>query len=538
MISPRLILLLGFWLPSVCVAWMTSSPVSSGSGSGERTMTTSLSAKPYASISTTSGGDDNKNSSPKPYASIGTSSESTGSTTTMNNNNFDENFISSSTSASVTPMVRPKLLVFDLDNTLWTPELYQIRQRQLPQVNEEIWLFEDARAILRHLLHEKDSIWEDTELAIASRTHKGDWANKLLKQFNIDGTTLEDMIPHKEIYKGSKKEHFANLRESTGIPYHEMVFFDDDATMNLGEVSQLGVLCCHCPRGLTTDLFAASMMKYQSLKQEDEKWMGYVLNGQNLGLPEDKTGVDAGRQTTGRIKYFNSAKKFGFVVEDGGKGKDDYFFHESKVANGLQVESGMRVAFETALDGQGRPSAAILEILDNKSSSKNSGRVSKANTGGNNVEMPCFSMSQPFVSLLLNGIKTVETRNNPMFSDLEPGTKVLLHCGFKDWRDQEAPRQELRKAGFTDEEIEKYSTLPKGVSKGSIVGILTVGETWKSTAYERDDEDLQRKVVATADDMGVYCTEISNPQWLKRSVKARGSPGIYSATVPKSSLSS
>ena len=27
----------------------------------------------------------------------------------------------------------PKLLVFDLDNTLWTPELYQIRQKRCPR---------------------------------------------------------------------------------------------------------------------------------------------------------------------------------------------------------------------------------------------------------------------------------------------------------------------------------------------------------------------------------------------------------------------
>ena len=34
------------------------------------------------------------------------------------------------------------------------------------------------------------------------------------------------------------------------------------------------------------------------------------------------------------------------------------------------------------------------------------------------IELPCFSMRDPYASLLLHGVKTVETRNWPMLKDV------------------------------------------------------------------------------------------------------------------------
>ena len=62
------------------------------------------------------------------------------------------------------------------------------------------------------------------------------------------------------------------------------------------------------------------------------------------------------------------------------------------------------------------------------------------------IELPCFSMRDPYASLLLHGVKTVETRNWPMLKDVSgwqlgvvkltmddpfiPGL-CLLHIGHK-----------------------------------------------------------------------------------------------------------
>ena len=415
----------------------------------------------------------------------------------------------------------PKVLVFDLDNTLWFPELYQIRQKKIPKVNQQINLFEDARAILQ-ALHQME---ERPVLALASRTNKVDWAQQLLDEFEIEkGVTLRSLFAHMEIFPSSKKTHFANIRQATGFAYSEMLFYDDDARMNCKEISQLGVMSCHTPRGLTAEHFTKSLDKYAQLKagHDASHWMGYVLNSENLGIQE--TQAESGQVLQGRIKFYSVQKHFGFVVDEASG--QDFFFHESKVPAGMSVKTGDKVSFESNIDAQGRPSAVILSDSTNGSSP----------TAVAVETLPCFTMSQPFCALLLNGVKTIESRNNNMFQSIKPGTRILLHCGRKDWHDMESYRQILSQEGMSNDEIDRLGRLPKGFGKGSIVGIVTVGKTRKMTDSEMLSRDLQRRVLAPFDGIGQYCTEIINAKWLKKPVKARGSPGVYEAGIPTSYL--
>jgi CspA family cold shock protein len=46
---------------------------------------------------------------------------------------------------------------------------------------------------------------------------------------------------------------------------------------------------------------------------------------------------------TGTVKFFNVAKGFGFLTSNAGK---DYFIHSS-VLNGIQLNDGEKVEFET-----------------------------------------------------------------------------------------------------------------------------------------------------------------------------------------------
>ena len=126
---------------------------------------------------------------------------------------------------------------------------------------------------------------------MASRAQNKEWALELLADFRVAHDNKKDtrtLLPdifhpdHIEIQGGSKKRHFQALRETTNIAYHNMIFYDD-WDVNLHEVSQLGVLSCHCPEGLTLDIFQASLRRYHELKEgeiEDEEnynWMGYVI---------------------------------------------------------------------------------------------------------------------------------------------------------------------------------------------------------------------------------------------------------------------
>lgn len=197
-------------------------------------------------------------------------------------------------------------------------ELYQIRQKNIPTPGKEIYLFPDAESILIDLANNpayhimsSSSTSPQTQFAIASRTHKRIWADSLLKQFQIRSDlthhpnptiSLHDLFSHKQIVTGSKKHHFQQLQKSTGIPYGDMIFFDDDMHFNCFEVAQLGVLCCHCPRGITVDLFRGALMKFDQLKRsgdgqdDDAVWMGYTVTIHDLwevglDLPE-KNDVD------------------------------------------------------------------------------------------------------------------------------------------------------------------------------------------------------------------------------------------------------
>lgn len=422
----------------------------------------------------------------------------------------------------------PKVLVFDLDNTLWTPELYQIRKRTPPVVNEDIRLFPASIEVLE--------FWKDiqtknddshplyrVELAIASRTSKGQWAEQLLDDFTIGKSTpLRSLFRYIEIRTGSKKQHLTDIRTSAGVSYSSMLFFDDDARMNLGETTQLGVLSCHTPRGLTTEHFVKALHKYSELKagHDDKHWMGYILDSKNLQIEEST--IKTGTKCSGRVKFYSPAKRFGFVVDEATGA--EFFVHESKIPIGIKLQTGDQIEFEASTDEQGRPSATILN------------GSSTAAPKDDMVSMPCFTMSQPFAALLLNGIKTVESRNNPMFQDITPGTRLLLHCGRKDWHDLDSYITILKGKGLSTNEISKLDNLPPGYERGCLIGVITIGKTWNAKDRELNSKDLQDSVIAPASGIGKFCTEILEAQWLNEPIRMRGNPGIFTVEIPKDAI--
>jgi magnesium-dependent phosphatase 1 len=58
-----------------------------------------------------------------------------------------------------------------------------------------------------------------------------------------------DFFSHLQIYPGSKTRHFQRLHADTGIPYDEMVFFDDESRNR--DVEGLGVVMWLVRDGVT-----------------------------------------------------------------------------------------------------------------------------------------------------------------------------------------------------------------------------------------------------------------------------------------------
>jgi magnesium-dependent phosphatase 1 len=118
---------------------------------------------------------------------------------------------------------RPKLVVFDLDNTMWTPELYQLKRS--PKAGRDIYLFPGTIAALHELATLAE--WKGTAVAFASRTNKVAWAEDLITRFEVaDSVTMASLAKYKEIYPGSKRKHFEKLKADSGIPFSDMIFFD------------------------------------------------------------------------------------------------------------------------------------------------------------------------------------------------------------------------------------------------------------------------------------------------------------------------
>ena len=290
----------------------------------------------------------------------------------------------------------PKLIVFDLDNTCWAPELYQFRkrlqqqqQRQLqskrykfgqrlsisnetteidgnnsatsstfvPKAYKDVKLTRGFQDLLKYNILQQVKDEYNIKLAIASRSKSVDWAHSLLDQFEI-----RELFDYVEIYPGSKEKHFQNLHKASGIEYNDMLFFDDTRDGQFGNcipVSQMGVLSVHCPKGLNNiGVFTMGINKY---KEEWDRSVNSIVeyDGTITPLLDNSTDtsfkatafrarnrpmkIEEGRIFTGVIKKVEPFKKYGFIEYRNGRMRDVFFHYnsitKSQVAGDTQHQS-------------------------------------------------------------------------------------------------------------------------------------------------------------------------------------------------------
>lgn len=193
-----------------------------------------------------------------------------------------------------------QLVVFDLDYTIWQPEMYQIDgppklvsfddfigkqkrkgrapPRQIPpgsKTTHQNKLVTDMRGVpitvfdgASHALSEINRMKKEQNIpilvAISSRTDEPSWAYQCMKWLVVsDGTPLckcieQDLI---EISYADKSKHFESLNRKTGIPFEQMCFFDNEH-WNIQSVSGLGVKCYHTPKGMTKDAWNLALDEF------------------------------------------------------------------------------------------------------------------------------------------------------------------------------------------------------------------------------------------------------------------------------------
>ncbi|KAI8644915.1 magnesium-dependent phosphatase-1 [Parasitella parasitica] len=149
------------------------------------------------------------------------------------------------------PSKLPKMIVFDLDYTLWPewidctsgpPYVYdELSNSVINPSGESLGFFEHTATIIALV-----KAFPDIRIGIASRTHTPEWAKSaigLLRIPELDNSTLMENVDHLEIYPGSKLKHFESLSEKSGIACSDMLFFDDESRNR--EVCKLGVHFVH-----------------------------------------------------------------------------------------------------------------------------------------------------------------------------------------------------------------------------------------------------------------------------------------------------
>ena len=173
------------------------------------------------------------------------------------------------------PSCTPRVIAFDLDATLWTPEMYELwgggapfrkgpngtlRDRQ----GTTVQLMGVSREVLRALKREAE--WSETIVAFVSRCDEPSWARECMHRFVLDdgGLTMADVVDIEIIRKQNKRKMFEQIEAETGVPFYEMIFYDNERG-NCVDVAPLGVRCVYTPEGLTENAWNASLRAYEAV---------------------------------------------------------------------------------------------------------------------------------------------------------------------------------------------------------------------------------------------------------------------------------
>ena len=183
----------------------------------------------------------------------------------------------------------PTMIVFDLDDCLWSPEMYTLWSKpsipetgdlgdgsstgvvgmKVPPAGPTVRLFPGARKVLRELI--TDPKYEGIILAAASSSEEPSFSYACLEGIEITPqVTLRQIISYDQIGRTGalspdKRTHFRLLHQESQVPYEEMLFFDD---CNWGDhcrtVSrEFGVVSQRTPAGMQYSEFVEALDKYK-----------------------------------------------------------------------------------------------------------------------------------------------------------------------------------------------------------------------------------------------------------------------------------
>lgn len=201
----------------------------------------------------------------------------------------------------------PSMIVFDLDDCLWTPEMHELSGPPSVRVEgpldpndpcgsplgtvgmkvpsrrrggwggddeEIVELYPGARLALRELA--LDPKYRGIPIAVASTSLEPSYSHASIDGLEIlPDLTLRDMISYAQVGRtgnltSRKTSHFKLLHRESGIPYEEMIFFDDcNWGDHVGDLNrEFGVVGQRTPNGLQLEEFHRGLENYRKEAQK------------------------------------------------------------------------------------------------------------------------------------------------------------------------------------------------------------------------------------------------------------------------------
>ncbi|OPJ89458.1 hypothetical protein AV530_003682 [Patagioenas fasciata monilis] len=149
------------------------------------------------------------------------------------------------------------------------------------------------------------------------------------------------------------------------------------------------------------------------------------------------------------------------------------------------------------------------------------------------MKFGCLSFRQPYAGLVLNKVKTVETRWRPVLADYKNCT-VAVHIAVKDWEDETWREILLDRFGMTPKQVQDLLDRGEKFGRGVIAGLIDIGETSLCPENLPPEKILELENKAVLSNLEQkYLTVVSNPRWLLEPIPARGGKGVWQVDIPE-----
>ncbi|XP_063793986.1 EOLA-like protein [Pseudophryne corroboree] len=148
------------------------------------------------------------------------------------------------------------------------------------------------------------------------------------------------------------------------------------------------------------------------------------------------------------------------------------------------------------------------------------------------MRVGCLSFRQPYAGLILNGVKTVETRWRPLLADHRNST-IAVHIAVQDWEGQDWRDILQKRFGKSAEQVQQLIEQGERFGRGVIAGLIDIGDTWQcmDEVSAEETQQLEDRALLTGL-QGKYLTVVSNARWLLEPIPARGARDIWEITIP------